>query len=146
MKEYFRRRWEESIAADVEERPEDVPRDLPYALQSKMFDQLATVSLGGAGLTVTLIGSLLRDAPAGVWVAVALFVTSAMVAISGNSKLIDGLFRRQPILQRSKIHVAVCVAMIGLAIGILSMSVYLEGKFSDAPAVSGGQTSEAERR
>ena len=35
-----------------------------------MFDQLAAISLGGAGLTVTLIGSILKDAPGIVWLSV----------------------------------------------------------------------------
>jgi hypothetical protein len=63
MKDFFRQRWLQSSDTTVEERLGEVSADLPYELQSKMFDQLTALGLAGAGLTVTLIGSLLRDAP-----------------------------------------------------------------------------------
>ena len=49
--------------ADADERVGDISVDLQYELQSKMFDQLATVSVAGAGLAVTLIGSMLSELP-----------------------------------------------------------------------------------
>src|SRR5215212_6566313 len=102
MKRTVRQQWRESIGADFEERHADVSADLPYELQSKMFDQLAAVSVAGAGLTVTLIGTLLRDAPPVVWLPVILFGTAALLAVTGNIKLIDGLFAKQPTFVRSK--------------------------------------------
>lgn len=113
---------------DVEERLDDVSADLPYELQSKMFDQLAAAGVAGAGLTVTLIGSLLRNAPGIVWLPVIFFALAAMLAISGNSHLIDGLFRRRATLQRSRLYVGLAVVLIGMAIGSLSMAVYHDGE------------------
>ena len=112
----------------VEERLEDVTADLPYELQSKMFDQLATVSIAGAGLSVTLIGSLLRDASPIVWLSVIMFGLAAMFAISGNNHLIEGLIRKRPTLRRTKTYVGLATGLIGMAIGILSMSIYYEGQ------------------
>jgi hypothetical protein len=124
----LRQYWQESTGSGVEERLDQVSADLPYELQSKMFDQLAAVGIAGAGLAVTLIGSLLRNAPAIVWLPVFLFGLAALFAVSGNSHLIDGLFRRRPTLRRSKLYVAAAVGLIGMAIGSLSMSVYHDGK------------------
>lgn len=112
----------------VEERLDEVSADLPYELQSKMFDQLAAAGVAGAGLTVTLIGSLLRSAPGIVWLPVFMFAFAALFAISGNSHLIDGLFRRRATLQRSKLYVGVAVGLIGMAIGSLSMAVFYDGE------------------
>lgn len=116
------------MGAGVEERVDQVSADLPYELQSKMFDQLAAVGVAGAGLAVTLIGSLLRSAPAIVWLPVILFGSAALFAISGNNHLIDGLFRRRETLRRSKLYVGIAVGLIGMAIGSLSMAVYYDGK------------------
>ena len=145
-KRSLRERWGDSTGAGVEERLDQVSADLPYELQSKMFDQLAAVGIAGAGLAVTLIGSLLRNAPAIVWMPVILFGLAALFAISGNSHLIDGLFRRRATLRRSKLYVAAAVGLIGMAIGSLSMSVYFDGRrhqggSRDSAAVTAGETS-----
>jgi len=123
-----RQRWRDSTGAGVEERLDEVSADLPYELQSKMFDQLAAAGVAGAGLTVTLIGSLLRNAPGLVWLPVVLFGAAAMFAISGNSRLIDSLFKRQAAFRHSKLYVGMAVGLIGMAIGSLSMAVYYDGE------------------
>ena len=63
----MRQRWRESMGEGVGERVDEVSAELPYELQSRMFDQLAAVGIGGAGLAVTPIGSLLKTAPRIVW-------------------------------------------------------------------------------
>ncbi|MFL6735557.1 MAG: hypothetical protein ACJ8F4_00685 [Sphingomonas sp.] len=128
MRRSLRERWQESLGTHVVEDVSRVSADLPYELQSKMFDQLAALGLGGAGLTVTLIGSILRNSSVIVWLPVIGFGLAAMLAVTGNIKLIDGLFGGRPILVRSKIYTAVTVALIGFALGALSMSVYYDGK------------------
>ena len=133
MRHFFRQRWRRSSDTGVEERLGEVSADLPYELQSKMFDQLTTLGLAGAGLTVTLIGSLLRDAPVIVWLPVFLFGLAAIFAVSGNNNLIEGLFRHRATIRRSKIYVGLATGLIGIAVGMLSMSVYIEGK-SDNPS------------
>ena len=102
--------------------------DLPYELQSKMFDQLAAISVAGAGLTVTLIGSVLKGAKGPVWLAVIEFGFAALAALAGNVWLIHDLFEGKDGKKRSKITTAICVAFLGMAIGSLSMSVYYESK------------------
>ena len=128
MKERLRQRWRESLGVDVVERVDEVSPDLPYELQSKMFDQLATVSVAGAGLSVTLIGSLVRNSSPLDWFPVFLFATAAVFAVSGNSKLIDGLFRRRPCLRQSKVNIGLAIGLVGMAIGSLSMTVYYSGE------------------
>lgn len=111
---------------DADERVNDVSVDLAYELQSKMFDQLATVSVAGAGLAVTLIGSMLRDAPGDVWLSVVFFGLAAVTAVAGNQKLIDGLSKRQPSMRRSRTSIQITMALVGMATGWLSMSVYAD--------------------
>lgn len=146
VRQALREHWRESIGAGVEERLDQVSADLPYELQSKMFDQLAAVGIAGAGLAVTLIGSLLRDAPPIVWIPVILFGLAALFAVSGNNNLIDGLFRQRPTLRRSKLYVGAAVGLIGMAIGSLSMSVYHDGKRGPGEArPAAGPAKEASR-
>ena len=120
----------------IEERPESVSSDLPYELQSKIFDQLATVSIAGAGLSVTLIGSLLQNASRVVWLSVILFGLAAVTSVSGNVRLIDGLTQRRPVLRRTKLDVQIAMGLIGMAIGFLCMSMYYEGDRAPTRAAS----------
>jgi hypothetical protein len=138
VKYSLRQRWRESLGEGVEERVEEVSADLPYELQSKMFDQLAAVGIGGAGLAVTLIGSLLKTAPPIVWLSVVLFGAAAMFALTGNSHLIDGLFLRRPSLKRSKLYVAIATGLIGMAIGVLSASIFIDGQREARETAAGG--------
>jgi hypothetical protein len=128
VKEYLRRRWQDSTGAGVEEQLDQVSADLPYELQSKMFDQLAAVSVAGAGLAVTLIGSLLKGAPPVVWLSVIFFGLAAVIAVSANSNLIDGLFRKKPTVRQSRLYAGISIGLIGMAVGALSVSVYYDGK------------------
>lgn len=134
MRQFFRRNARDSQSGEADERVDDTSVDLAYELQSKMFDQLATVGVAGAGLAVTLIGSMLRDAPSDVWFSVFLFVLAAVTAISGNQRLVDGLTKRQPCMQRSKRDVQIALMLIGIAIGWLSMSVYAQSALQSPPA------------
>jgi len=132
----LRQLWQKFTGDEVNERLEGVSADLPYELQSKMFDQLATVSVAGAGLAVTLIGSLLRKAPPEVWFSVVFFGIAALTAVSGNIRLIEGVSSRRPILRRSKLDMSIAMALIGAASGVLSVSIYYDGDRSLTPADS----------
>ena len=113
----------------MEKRNEDgISPDLPYELQSKMFDQWAAFSLGGAGLTVTLIGSSLRNAPAIVWLAVVEFAIAALVCMAANINLINSLFSGTASHSRSRLMTAIASILIGMGIGSLAMSVYIDGQ------------------
>ncbi len=103
-----------------------VSADLPYELQSKMFDQLATVGVAGAGLTVTLIGSILSDAPFFIWFAAVGFALAAIAAMSGQAHLIDSLFHKRPSQRQSKLTAHVAIGLIGFGIGMLGAAIATE--------------------
>jgi hypothetical protein len=126
MKDFFTRN--SAGYGDIAEPLDQVSANLPYELQSKMFDQLATVGIAGAGLSVTLIGSLLRDASPVVWSTVVAFGLAAMTALGGNTRLIDSLRRRQPALKTAKAYTGMAMGLIGAGVGFLSMEVYYAGE------------------
>ena len=121
----------------VDERVEMVSADLPYELQSKLFDQLATLGVAGAGLTVTLIGSVLSHAPFIIWFAVVAFALSAVLALAGQASLIDALFRRKPSQKSSKTVAGICIFCLSFGIGMLGAAIAIEsegGHKHDNPA------------
>jgi hypothetical protein len=105
------------------ERIEDTSADLAYELQAKLFEQLATVSLGGAGLAITLAGSILRDSPL-VWLSVIEFGIGALLALSAHQGLIGRLFDRKPARKSAKTMTGVCMMLIGMGVGSLGGAVY----------------------
>ena len=121
------------------EKVEGTSADLPYELQSKLYDQLAAISIGGAGLTVTLIGSVLARAPGIKWLAVIEFGLAALAAITANISLIQNLFDGRDGRSRYKWMTGLCVLLRGMAVGALSMSVYLDGKPAKHARVVGAQ-------
>lgn len=128
----------------VDDGAERISPDLPFELQSKMLDQLTTVSVAGAGLAITLIGSILKDAPPAVWISVILFGLAAVTAVGANIRLIGGLFSRKAVLKRSKLDVSITMTLIGAAAGFLSMDVYSvtkKGETKPTAAVEAKQNS-----
>jgi predicted cobalt transporter CbtA len=123
----LRRTWARVFAKapEVQDDVDEVPISLAYELQSKMFDQLATVSIAAVGLSVTLLGSLLRGAPPQNWLVVVMFGMAGFTAVVGNNHLIEGLHRKQPTKVKSKIYVRVSLGLIALATGVLSSAVYV---------------------
>jgi hypothetical protein len=122
---------------------EGVSPDLPYELQSKLFEQLAAVSLGGAGLTVTLIGSVLRSAHGFVWLPVIEFgVAACNVA---NIGLIQGLLEGVDRRAQSKWLTALAVLFMAMGTGSLATAVYIDARHSAAPAKTAVQAQPATR-
>jgi hypothetical protein len=111
----------------VAEPIDQASSDLAYELQSKLFDQLAAMGTAGAGLTITLIGTVLKGASPIIWLAVIEFVIAALVALSAQLSLIEGLFCRVPTRRRSRIMTQLAMALIGMGIGSLGTSVLLLG-------------------
>ena len=125
------------------ERVREVSADLPFELQSKIFEQTAASALAGAGLSVTLIGSLLRDAPPSIWGSVICFAAAAYVAGAGNNALVEALFRQQPVLKLCKSYQTVAAILMGAAIGVLSYSVFessQRGNVDPPPGVGASTT------
>jgi hypothetical protein len=112
----------------IEEPVDSVSADLPYELQSKMFDQLATLGVAGAGLTITLIGSVLSGAPFFIWFAAVGFAAAAITALSGQANLIDSLFRRKPSQKRSRLTAGIAIGLIGWGIGMLGAAIAIESR------------------
>ena len=106
---------------------DSISGDLPYELQSKLFDQLAAGGIAGAGLTITLVGTILNGSVL-IWMSTVEFATAALVALTGQTHMIDGLFDRKPVRKRSKWITAISITLIGMGVGSLATSVYLEGK------------------
>lgn len=124
---------------EAPERINDISADLAYELQSRFFDQLATVSLGGAGLTITLAGSLLRGSPL-IWISAVEFGIGALVALTAQQSLIGNLYDRKPTRKRSRSMTMLCMLLIGMGVGSLGAAVYLVG--ADAAAAADALTSQ----
>lgn len=104
-----------------------VSPDLPVELQAKLFEQLTAAGVGGAGLTITLVGTILQGS-ALVWIATAEFTLAAMVALSGQFHIIEALTKKQPVWRKARIVTIVAVLLIGMGIGSLATDVFVEGK------------------
>ncbi len=121
--------------SEAPERIEETSADLAYELQSKLFEQLATVSLGGAGLAITLAGSILRDSPL-VWLSVVEFGIGALIALSAHQGLIGRLFDRKPARRRAKTMTSICMMLIGMGVGSLGGAVYFASERAAAAAAA----------
>ena len=124
---------------DVDPDADAVSPDLPVELQAKLFEQLAAAGVAGAGLTITLVGTILQGSFL-VWVATAEFTLGAIVALGGQTQLIEGLTKKQPIWRKARIISGAATLLIGMGIGSLATDVYIEGKVdqpsAQAPAAS----------
>jgi hypothetical protein len=106
------------------ERIEQISPDLPYELQSRLFEQLTTLSLGGVGLTITLSGTILRSEPL-TWISTFEFGLAALFALSAQQTLINYIFQRKPVQKRSRVMTVLCTLLIGMGAGSLGAAVFL---------------------
>jgi hypothetical protein len=125
---------EEQVAEDTEvctgPSLASVSADLAYELQSKLFEQLATMGVAGAGLVITLRGSILSEASPIIWMGAVEFGLAAMVALAAQIGLIEGLFSRKLSRRPTQLMTILAVVLIGMGVGTLGTSVFLEGKSS----------------
>lgn len=108
---------------DPPERIEETSADLPYELQSRLFEQFATFSLGGAGLSITLASSLLQGSPL-VWIAIGCFAIAAVQAIAGQQGMIERLFKRTSTRSVIKLSNGICTFLIGMGVGTLTAGAF----------------------
>jgi hypothetical protein len=120
---------EPGIAEPVEA---DVSADLAFELQSKLFDQLAGMGLAGAGLVITLAGSILQGKPL-IWLAAVEFGLVAIVSLTAQQHLIEGIFRRSPTRRRSRIMTGLAILLLGMGVGSLGASVFLLSPAHEPP-------------
>lgn len=92
---------------------------------SKYFDLLASFGIGGAGLAITLAGSILKAQPIYALMAAAECGVAAILSLNGQSRLIADLFAKGEFLKRIKALAGGAAALIGMGVGTLAASVVL---------------------
>ena len=109
---------------DVAEPPARTTRDLAHDLQFRTLEQLTNLGVGGAGLTITLVGGLLKNLGALVWIATAEFGLAALIALVGQIDLTDHVLTgAEP--RRTKSYTLIAVLFLAMGIGSLGTSVLL---------------------
>jgi hypothetical protein len=90
------------------------------------------MGIAGAGLVITLRGSILSEASPIIWMGAVEFGLAAMVALAAQIGLIEGLFSLKLSRRRLQLMTILAVVLIGMGVGTLGTSVFLEGKESKA--------------
>jgi len=104
--------------------PDKSSRALAHDFQFRTLEQLANVSLGGAGVTITLIGGLLKNVGPFVWIATAEFAIGALAALLGEIELTNRLLEgKDP--ARAKYYIMAAVFFLAMGVGSLATSVFL---------------------
>jgi hypothetical protein len=99
-------------------------RDLAHDFQFRTLEQLTNLSLGGAGVTVTLIGGILKNVGPFVWLATVEFAIGAFAALVGQIDLTNMLLAgKNP--ERSKYYVMAAVFFLAMGVGSVSTSVFV---------------------
>jgi hypothetical protein len=99
-------------------------RDLAHDLQFRTLEQLGNLSLGGAGVTITLIAGLLKNVGPFVWIATAEFAIGALAALLGEVDLTNCLLEdKEP--TRTKNYTMAAVFFLATGVGSLATSVFL---------------------
>ena len=104
-----------------------VSPDVAVELQAKLFEQLTAGGVAGAGLTITLLGTILEGSVL-VWIATAEFLLGAVVGLSGQMQLIEALSQGQPVWKKARLITGISTLLIGMGLGSLATDVYFEGK------------------
>jgi len=115
------------MPAKPKESVEPPPRsssDLAHDLQFRTLEQLTNLGVGGAGLTITLVGGILKNLGALVWIATAEFGIAALMALVGQIDLTNNiLMNTDP--KRTKTYTLIAVLFLAMGIGSLGTSVLL---------------------
>jgi hypothetical protein len=99
-------------------------RDLAHDFQFRTLEQLTNLSLGGAGVTVTLIGGILKNVGPFVWIATVEFAIGAFAALVGQIDLTNMLLAgKKP--ERSRYYVMAAVFFLAMGVGSVSTSVFV---------------------
>ena len=109
---------------EIDEPAGRTSRDLAHDLQFRTLEQLTNLGIGGAGLTITLVGGLLKNLGALVWIATAEFGITALMALVGQIDLTNHiLMNTDP--KRTRIYTLIAVLFLAMGIGSLGTSVLL---------------------
>lgn len=111
--------------AETDEETHNKPsRDLAHDLQFRTLEQLANLSIGGAGVTITLIGGLLKNVGPFVWIATFEFGIGALAAIMGEVDLTNHVLEgKTP--TRTKYYTMAAIFFLSMGVGSLATSVFL---------------------
>lgn len=107
---------------------EEVSADLAFELQSKLFEQITTLGVAGAGLVITLKGSILSGASPIIWLGAIEFGFAALLSLAAQVNLIEGLFQRRLNRRSLRGMALAAILLMGMGIGTLGTSVIIEGK------------------
>jgi hypothetical protein len=111
----------EETAAETRAR---TSRDLAHDLQFRTLEQLTNLGVGGAGVTITLIGGVLRNLGPFVWIATVEFGITAFAALLGQVDLTNNvLLNKEP--TRTRNYTMVAVFFLAMGVGSLATSVFL---------------------
>ena len=115
-------------SSEVASGIEEVPAGLPYEIQHKLFEQMTTLGTAGAGLTITLIGSVLKGAGFLAWMSVIWFGLAALVSLAAQMSLAEALFNRTSFRRTGRIMAMAGAVLLGMGVGSLGAGVLLLGK------------------
>jgi hypothetical protein len=101
--------------------------EFAYEVQLRLFEQLTTISVAGAGLTITLIGSVMKDIGLLGWLSVIWFGLAAICALPGQFALAQQFDFTGPPRRTYRITAVLAVIFIGMGIGALGTGVVLAG-------------------
>ncbi|MFN3667885.1 MAG: hypothetical protein ACK4VY_01100 [Brevundimonas sp.] len=101
--------------------------DVPHTLQFQTFSQVATLSTAGAGLAITLAGSILSDFKLPIWIAVLCFSLSALISLVAQVAGVEAMFLRRPSRAMLRNYALGAVTFMAVGIGALGSGVFLAG-------------------
>ncbi len=114
--------------------------DILHTLQFQTFSQVATLSTAGAGLAITLAGSILSTFILPIWIAVFCFSLSAVLCLVAQIAGVEKLFDRQPTRTLLRNYALMAVFLMATGIGALGSGVFLAGRVSPSePAPTQGR-------
>ena len=112
------------MAAEETPPPDKPSRDLGHDLQFRTLEQLTNLGVGGAGLTITLVGGLLKNLGAFVWIATAEFGVAALIALLGQIDLTNAvLIGVEP--KKNRAYTLLAILFLAMGIGSMGTSVLL---------------------
>ena len=112
------------IESDDPSEADRQSRDLAHDFQFRTLEQLTNLSLGGAGVSITLIGGLLKNVGPFVWLATAEFGIGAFAALIGQVDMTNRMLAaKDP--SRAKYYTMAAVFFLAMGVGSLATSVFL---------------------
>jgi hypothetical protein len=112
-----------SQGADSAAPEEPASSDLVHELQFQTFNQVATLSTAGAGLSLTLAGTMLGSFTLPVWLSVFCFACSALVCLQAQVSGVQLLFDKKPSRRTLYAFARVAVFLMAIGIGALGTGV-----------------------